>query len=180
MTRKRRSLLHALAFAAALSVPAFAEERPASFGVQGSWSDADFAVSSNNGVGVRLAFSLDKHVRNVEIVGSFDYFFPQPDHTYDDIIMYLGYTELNLNAVYKLRRASSSIRPYLGAGLNLARVRGGVGYDPEELGSFGYDAQIRAGMNVLAGVLFRSRLFVEGRNEFEGGKSFVVTAGIRF
>ena len=180
MTKNRRRRRHALAFAAALSVPAFADEKTVSVGVQGSWSDADFAVSSNNGVGVRLVFSLDKRVKNVELVGSFDYFFPQPDHTYDDIVVYLQYMELNLNAVYKLRRASSSIRPYLGAGLDLVRVKGGVGYDPEELGSFGYDAQTRAGLNVLAGVLFKNRLFVETRNEFEGGKAFVVTAGIRF
>ena len=153
-----------------------ADEKPAFFGVQGSWNqDADF------GVGARIGVSLDKFVENVEVVGSFDYFFPQEDDELAGLDVDLEYMEFNVNALYKIELSGSSAKPYLGGGLNIARVKGGVGMDLGEYGTFDFSATDTAtGVNVVAGVLIKDRFFVEARNSFGGGETFVVTAGVRF
>lgn len=177
MNKIFRLTLAALAMTVLFSRSASAaDDKPVYFGLQGSWSeDADF------GLGARVGVSLEEHVKNVELVGSFDYFFPQAGDGLAGVDVDLEYMEFNVNAIYKFSLKSSSARPYLGGGLNLARAKGGVGIDLGDYGTIDVEASdTAAGVNVVAGVLFNERFFVEARNSFGGGETFVVSAGIRF
>ena len=139
-------------------------QRP-SFGPELNWSsDADF------GIGARGVFGLQSLVPKVPLDGivSFDYFFPGNS---------VHYWEINGNVAYRFTvPRSSSLGPYAGGGLNIAH--GSVS------GVSGSGAT-KAGLNLLGGTTFkmkRSNLtpFVEGRGEVGGGKTFILTGGVRF
>ncbi len=71
----------------------------------------------------------------------------------------------------------SSLGPYAGGGLNIAHISSTVS---------GVSASTtKAGLNLLGGTTFKltgSNLtpFAEARGEIGGGKTFILTAGIRF
>ena len=99
---------------------------------------------------------------------SFDYFFPGNN---------VHYWEINGNLAYRFTvPRSSSLRPYAGGGLNVVHAsNSGVS------GS----GITRAGLNLLGGTTFRlkgSHLtpFAEARGELGGGKTFILTGGVRF
>ena len=100
---------------------------------------------------------------------SFDYFFPGNS---------VKYWEINGNVAYRFRvPARSSLRPYAGGGLNIAHASVSVA---------GVSASdTKAGLNVLGGTTFKvkgSNLipFAEARGELGGGKTFILTGGVRF
>ena len=180
----RKLLGSALLVAAVALIPAAstaqrrAAARPAagptqhpSFGVELDWSsDVDF------GIGGRGVFPLQSLFPRTPLDGivSFDYFFPsKPAGTTS-----LTYWEINGNVAYRFRApASSSLRPYAGGGLNIAHASATAGTVSA--------SDTKAGLNLLGGTTFKlkgSNLtpFAEARGEVGGGKTFILTGGVRF
>src|SRR2546429_9139196 len=144
-------------------------DRP-SFGLQLNWSsDVDF------GIGGRGVFPLQSLFPKTPLDGivSFDYFFPSAPSGVS-----LHYWEINGNVAYRFRvPARSSLGPYAGSGLNIAHASGSAGGVST--------SATKAGLNLLGGTTFKlkgSKLtpFVEGRGEVGGGKTFILTGGVRF
>ncbi len=145
--------------------PAPSSSQRTSFGLQLDWGN-----DPNFGIGGRGVFSLQPLFPKTPLDGivSFDYFFPGNS---------VHYWEINGNVAYRFTvPRSSSLGPYAGGGLNIAH--GSVS------GVSGSGAT-KAGLNLLGGTTFkmkRSNLtpFVEGRGEVGGGKTFILTGGVRF
>src|SRR3989454_10922272 len=175
----RKWIGSALLVAAVVFVPAqlVAQRRPAarpaprsadrpSFGLQLDWGN-----DPNFGIGGRGVFPLQSLFPKTPLDGivSFDYFFPGNN---------VKYWEINGNVAYRFRvPARSSLGPYAGGGLNIAHASVTIA------GVSGSDT--KAGLNLLGGTTFkvkRSTLipFVEGRGELGGGKTFILTGGVRF
>jgi len=141
-----------------------------SFGLEFDWSnDVDF------GIGGRGVFPLESLFPKTPLDGivSFDYFFPSvPAGTSGH------YWEINGDVAYRFTMPrSSSLHPYAGGGLNIAHASATAGTTSV--------SATKAGLNLLAGSTFRIRgshllPFAEARGELGGGKTFVLTAGIRF
>lgn len=131
-------------------------------GGQLNWADdADF------GVGGRVMVGLPTYP-GLELLGSFDLFFPDGD---------VDYWEINGNAVYNFPIPEGlSVRPYTGGGLNIAHIdAGGRG--------FGRGEDTDLGLNLLGGVKFpldNFTPFAEARVELGGGEQFVLTGGFLF
>lgn len=175
----RKLLGSALLLAALVLAPAAAaaqrraaapsSTRHPSFGVELDWSnDFDF------GIGGRGVFPLDALIPGTPLDGivSFDYFFPShPAGTS------ATYWEINGNIAYRFRIPGSSLGPYAGGGLNIAHLSATVA---------GVSASdTKAGLNLLGGTTFRIRgshltPFAEARGELGGGKTFILTGGVRF
>src|SRR5213080_1389805 len=140
-------------------------DRP-SFGLQLDWGN-----DPNFGIGGRGVFPLGSLLPGTPLDGivSFDYFFPGNN---------VKYWEINGNVAYRFRvPARSSLGPYAGGGLKIAHASVTIA------GVSGSDT--KAGLNLLGGTTFkvkRSTLipFVEGRGELGGGKTFILTGGVRF
>src|SRR5690349_10178499 len=144
-------------------------DRP-SFGVELNWSsDYDF------GIGGRGVFPLGSLFPKTPLDGivSFDYFFPSAPSGVSAHVW-----EINGNVAYRFTvPARSSFRPYAGGGLNIAHASassGGVSV-----------SDTKAGLNLLGGTTFKLKgsslvPFAEARGEVGGGKTFVITAGVRF
>src|SRR6266550_1835959 len=137
-----------------------------SFGLQLDWGN-----DPNFGIGGRGVFPLGSLLPGTPLDGivSFDYFFPGNG---------VKYWEINGNVAYRFRvPARSSLRPYAGGGLNIAHASVSVA---------GVSASdTKAGLNVLGGTTFKvkgSNLipFAEARGELGGGKTFILTGGVRF
>jgi hypothetical protein len=145
--------------------PAAAPSQRPSFGVQLDWSsDYDF------GIGGRGVFPLRMFPKTpLDGIVSFDYFFPSAPAGVS-----AHYWEINGNVAYRFRvPARSTLRPYAGGGLNIAHASvSGLGSDT------------KAGLNLLGGTTFKVKgsitPFAEARGEIGGGKTFVLTGGIRF
>src|SRR6266699_2333563 len=136
-------------------------DRP-SFGLQLNWSsDVDF------GIGGRGVFPLQSLFPKTPLDGivSFDYFFPSVPSGVS-----AHYWEINGNVAYRFTvPARSSFRPYAAAGPS-----GGTSV-----------SATKAGLNLLGGTTFKlkgSKLtpFAEARGEVGGGKTFIITGGVRF
>jgi hypothetical protein len=128
----------------------------ATFGVQGNWgSEADF------GVGGRVLANIPNV--NLEFVGSVDVFFPDGP---------LDWLDFNANLFYHFHLPDSpSVLPYLGGGLNAARL------------SVNNNDQTEIGLNIGGGVRFpggRVTPFIEARGVISDADQFVVTGGILF
>jgi hypothetical protein len=167
---------------AALPVAAYAQRRAAarpassgaakpSFGLELNWSsDVDL------GIGGRGVFPLQSLFPRTPLDGivSFDYFFPSKGAG----VTSLTYWEINGNVAYRFTVPSrSSFRPYAGGGLNIAHFSSTAGTVSA--------SDTKAGLNLLGGTTFNlkgSKLtpFAEARGEVGGGKTFILTGGIRF
>jgi opacity protein-like surface antigen len=102
---------------------------------------------------------------------SFDYFFPSaPAGTS------AHYWEINGDVAYRFRVPRSSLAPYAGGGLNIAHASATAGAVSA--------STTKAGLNLLAGTTFKVKAsvtpFAEARVELGGGKTFILTGGIRF
>jgi len=179
----RKWIGSALLLAAVAFIPAqlAAQRRPAarpaprsaqrpSFGLQLDWgNDPDF------GIGGRGVFPLGSLFPGTPLDGivSFDYFFPGNN---------VKYWEINGNVAYRFRvPARSSLRPYAGGGLNIAHFSGTATVGTTTVSV----SDTKAGLNLLGGTTFRlkgSKLvpFAEARGELGGGKTFILTGGVRF
>jgi hypothetical protein len=149
--------------------PAAAPARRTQFAAELDWSsDYDF------GIGARVVFGLQSLFPKTPLDGivSFDYFFPSAPAGVS-----AHYWEINGNVAYRFRvPRSSSLGPYAGGGLNIAHASASSG------GVSGSDT--KAGLNLLGGTTFKVKgtitPFVEARGEIGGGKTFVITGGVRF
>lgn len=138
------------------------------FGLQASWGDdVDF------GLGGRAAFDLVP-ASSLELIGSFDYFFPDEPAGMD-----IDYWELNGNLAYAFNVAGApGFAPYVGAGLNVAHGSASFEADPDLSSS-----DTEAGLNLLGGARFgRSSVkpYAELRFELGGGEQVVLTGGLLF
>src|SRR3989449_3185348 len=148
-------------------------QRP-SFGPELNWSsDVDF------GIGARGVFPLHSLFPKTPLDGivSFDYFFPShPSGTS------YHYWEINGNVAYRFTvPARSSFRPYAGGGLNIIHASSTVTIAGQTVSG----SDTNAGPNPLGGTTFKlkgSKLtpFVDARGEIGGGKTFILTGGVRF
>ena len=149
--------------------PAAAKQRP-QFAVELDWSsDVDF------GIGARGVFGLQSLFPKVPLDGivSFDYFFPSVPSGVS-----AHYWEINGNVAYRFRVPTrSALRPYGGGGLNIAHASAGPSGGTSV-------SETKAGLNVLGGTTFKVKgtitPFVEARGEIGGGKTFILTGGVRF
>ncbi|GBC84353.1 hypothetical protein HRbin11_00778 [bacterium HR11] len=119
------------------------------------------------GLGVRAFWNLRRLARNLELLTTFDYFFPGGG---------LSYFEINGNLVYNFHLRQTSLTPYAGLGLNIAHA--------SVEGFFGFEASdTDIGVNFLGGVkypLSRLLIFGELRVEAGGGEQFVVAGGVLY
>jgi len=141
-----------------------------SFGLQLDWGN-----DPNFGIGGRGVFPLGSLLPGTPLDGivSFDYFFPGNS---------VKYWEINGNVAYRFRvPARTSLRPYAGGGLNIAHFSATATVGTTTVSA----SDTKAGLNVLGGTTFRvkgSNLipFAEARGELGGGKTFILTGGVRF
>lgn len=127
----------------------------AAFGGQGSWgSEADF------GVGARALVNIPNV--NLEFVGSAEVFFPDGD---------VDWFDFNANVFYHFHLPDApSLMPYLGGGLNVARISNAA-------------STTEAGLNLGGGIRFPGATvtpFIEGRGVISDLDQFVVTVGLLF
>ncbi len=138
-------------------------EGQAAFGAQINWgSDTDI------GVGGRILGNIEDI--NLEAVGSFDIYFPDDEGQAD-----LDYWEINGNLFYHIHlRNTTSVLPYLGGGLNIARIESGA------------DDRTEVGLNLGGGIRFPTGSnitpFVEAKGVISDGpaEQFVATFGVLF
>src|SRR6266581_9777410 len=150
--------------------PAATRAQRSQFAAELNWSsDVDL------GIGGRGVFGLQSLFPKVPLDGivSFDYFFPSAPSGVS-----AHYWEINGNVAYRFRvPARSSLAPYGGGGLNIAHASASAG--PISTSA------TKAGLNLLGGTTFKlkgSHLtpFAEARGEIGGGKTFILTGGVRF
>src|SRR5205809_322591 len=142
-----------------------------SFGVQLDWGN-----DPNFGIGGRGVFPLQSLFPKTPLDGivSFDYFFPSVPSGVS-----AHYWEINGNVAYRFTvPARSSFRPYAGGGLNIAHAYCRPSRGP-------CVSETRAVLILLCGITFKlkgSKLvtFAEARGEVGGGKTFIITGGVRF
>lgn len=163
MTRTKTVLLVlAVTFASALATAESAEAQ-VHLGPQISIAD-----DADVGLGGRLVAGVEDYA-GLEVIGSFDIFFPEGDY---------DYWEINGNAVYNFEIVGApSLRPYAGGGLNVAHI----GADDDAGGDVDGDTEL--GLNLLAGTKFPLEgitPFVEVRGEVSGGEQLVITGGLLF
>jgi hypothetical protein len=124
------------------------------FGLQGNYgSEADL------GIGARALLNIPDV--NLEAVGSFDVFFPDGD---------VDWFDFNANLFYHFHLPDHPILPYLGGGLNVARLSNDASHT-------------EAGLNLGGGVRFpRPGLtpFLEVRTVISDLDQVVITGGILF
>lgn len=136
----------------------------------------DWGTDTDLGIGARLEYDLagglggGNLLSRAYLIGSFDYFFPNCDGDGVDC----GYFEFNGNVATPLDVAST-LKPYVGAGLNMARA------SAKAAGVSTSDTQV--GLNLLGGLKFAIgslSSFAEARLELSGGEQFVITWGLLF
>jgi len=164
----RRVKLLGLAMGLLLAAPhGRLEAQKIGFGPQLSWAnDADI------GIGVRVVVPVTTKTP-LEVMGSFDYFFPSAPPT-----VTVRYWELNGNLVYLPPVKNTPVVPYLGGGLNIAHGSGGIV-------GIGSASNTKAGLNLAGGAKFKPKRtpilpFLEARVEISGGEQFVLTGGVQF
>jgi opacity protein-like surface antigen len=153
--------------AAARAAPA--STRHTQFAAELNWS-SDY----NFGIGGRGVFPLASLFPRTPLDGivSFDYFFPSAPAGAS-----AHYWEINGDVAYRFTvPRSSSLAPYGGGGLDIAHKSTsatGVSY-----------SVTKVGLNLLGGTTFKVKAsvtpFAEARVEIGGGKTFVLTGGVRF
>lgn len=160
-----KKLLIAVCTVLAVGVMAIPAEAQVQFGPQLSYAD-DFDF----GIGARAQFDLGSAVDEGGTFGdlrgvvSFDYFFP------DCELGDCSYIEINGNALYPFD-VEGEVEPYVGAGVNIARV------SVEDV------SDTEVGLNALGGINFGLGPFMafsEARIELSGGEQFVLTFGALF
>jgi hypothetical protein len=143
--------------------------RHTQFAAELNWSsDFDF------GIGARAIFPLESMFPRTPLDGivSFDYFFPSAPAGAS-----AHYWEINGDVAYRFTvPRSSSLAPYAGGGLNIIHASASAGTVSSSV--------TKVGLNLLGGTTFKVRAsvtpFLEARGEIGGGKTFVLTGGVRF
>ncbi len=143
-------------------------ERP-SFGVE-----LDVGTDTDFGLGARAVFGLKSLFPKTPLDGQvgFIYFFPSAPTGVD-----AKYWEINGNVAYRIpTRVRSSLKPYVGGGLNIAHA------SATAAGTTASDT--KAGLNLLGGTTFKVKgqvvPFLEARGTIGGGKQVIFAGGVRF
>jgi len=141
-----------------------ADAQAQAFGVQGSWGDdTDFGIGARLELGLPNLFTTQGPFSRTYLIGSFDWFFPDFCDDIDDC----SYWEINANLAIPI--TAQSIDPYVGTGLNIARV---AAFD---------ESETEVGLNLLGGIRFNLGslgAFTEGRFVLSGAEQFVLTFGV--
>lgn len=157
-----RKTLTALMTVGLLAVAAQGLDAQVRFGGQ-----LNIADETDVGLGPRIALDLGDTGTPLQVVGTWDIYFPDEDA--------LDYWELNGNLVYRFElEETDAVVPYGGGGLNVAR------FDVETPGGDEV-GDTEVGVNFLGGVEFplvSLSPFVEFRVTAEGGEQFYVTGGV--
>jgi hypothetical protein len=154
----RKTLILPVAIALFTLTPSESRAQRVQFGPQVSWAD-----DADVGLGARVVAGLPSSLMlpRLEVIGSFDFFFPGND---------VNYYEVNGNVAYRVPGVTG-IAPYVGGGLNIAHASNGA-------------SDTELGLNLLGGLRFgigpRLNAFTEARIELNGGEQFAVTFGILF
>lgn len=139
------------------------------FGAHVNWAN-DFEL----GVGARYehsltnTFSQNPPMSNAFFIGQFDYYLDPCDP--GDCTIF----ELNPGIAVPLN--ATNLRPYLGAGLNIARIS-------VDMGSFGTASNTEVGLNLLGGLKFGlggMQAYSEARLSLGGGEQFALSFGLLF
>jgi len=137
-----------------------------------AWHD-DFDL----GIGARGVFPVDAISERVSGSGEFLFFFPDDGGGSVD----LTYWEINGNLMYDFPMPSSSLNPYAGAGLNVARVSISLDLPDNPFISDDSVGETEIGLNVFGGASLENNSsftpFAEGRIELGGGEGFVLSLG---
>lgn len=158
-----------LALGFAVFAPSAAQAQGVRFGVEAAWAnDFDF------GVGAFGKFALAE-LSEKAITGrvSFDYYFPGKAFGVSQ-----KYWELNGDALLDIVNKSSSIKPYVGAGILYSHYSVDVG-----CGSYCSGSSNDVGANLIGGINFgKTKLmpFLEAKYELRTGGEFVLKGGIHF
>lgn len=134
-------------------------------GAQVGWGD-EFGLS----FGGRITGRSPLVDEAIEFVGAFDLFFPDAGSADDR-----SYWEVNLNFLYNISVKHDIFLPYVGAGMNIARLsetRIGITASTTDVG-----ANLIGGLKLVAGA---ASPYGELRYELGGGEQFVLSAGILF
>lgn len=127
-------------------------------------AEAMVGTDTEFGLGGRLHVDLEPGVPNLEVMGSFDYFFPDGP---------TDYWEINGNVWYRIPvRGSSTAVPYAGGGLNIGHLDREATEDDTDVG-----------INLGGGVrfLFENTIpFLEARVTIGGVEQFVIGGGVLF
>jgi hypothetical protein len=147
------------------------------------------------GVGADIRWPFLPADRRLALTASFDWFFPDDDtdEIIDDVREFLDligvplppipfeidvtYWEANLNLTYDFG-TTGAVTPYAGVGVNYAHSELNLGGILDFVPIDSTDDEF--GANVLAGMRFGGRFYVEAKREVGGGELFVLTAGVRF
>jgi hypothetical protein len=152
-----------------LAVPTAVQGQVA-FGPQISWGD-----DADLGVGARVVFGLPQLYAGLEGIISADYFFPDCGGGFGGDDFDCTWIEINANGVIPVPLGEGSFNPYVGGGLNIARVS--VSFMGQS------DSNTELGLNVLGGLKFPMGSFtpfVEAKFTLSGGEQFVLSGGLLF
>lgn len=164
--QKIRNLLVAVALVVVGASAAEAQR----FGAHAIWAD-DFEL----GVGARMEMDMSGKLSKQPplsrafFIGQFD-FFLDPCEAAD-----CTYFEINPGIAVPLN--ATTLKPYLGAGLNIARISQDFG------GTLGSQSDTELGVNLLGGLklnLSGMDAFTEARLALGGGEQFSISFGILF
>ncbi len=129
------------------------------------------AEDTDFGIGARTTIGLSVPSFPLEVIASFDYFFPEDRPAGNDIT----YWELNGSVAHGFPVSSRVVKPYVGAGLSLAHTSNSF---------VGMASNNDLALNILGGAKFTMgnlNPFGELRIELGGGpNSFVLTGGFMF
>ncbi len=174
------TMLAALPVAASAQRRAAARSAPSAAGKPSFGVELDWSSDEDLGIGGRGVFPLESLFPKTPLDGivSFNYFFPsKPANTSS-----ITYWEINGDVAYRFTvPRSSSLRPYAGGGLNIAHFSATATVGGTSVSS----SDTKVGLNLLGGTTFRLRgstltPFAEARGAIGGGKTFILTGGIRF
>ena len=140
------------------------------FGPELSWGSNSIGV----GIGARLELGLAKMIpgaKNLDAVGTFDYFFPSSGYGVSP-----SYWELGLGGQYHFTIPGAKVLPYAGAGLAIAHSSVTV------LGISGSATNV--GLNLFGGTAFQPlgkvTPFVQLRLELQSSSAFFIQGGVLF
>ncbi len=157
----RRTLLAALVF---ILSPGVLQAQVNVGGQLSLAEDTDF------GIGARTTVGLSVPSFPLEVIGSFDYFFPGDRPAGNNIT----YWELNGSVAHEFPVSSPVVKPYVGAGLSLAHTSNSF---------VGMDSNTDVALNILGGAKFavgNVNPFGELRIQLGGAEQFVLTGGVMF
>jgi len=140
------------------------------FGALAIWADdVELGVGARMEMDMSGKLSKQPPLSRAFFIGQFD-FFLDPCEPAD-----CTYFEINPSIAVPLN--ATTLKPYLGAGLNIARMSVDLG------GTFGTQSDTEVGLNVLGGLklnLSGMDAFTEARIALGGGEQFSLSFGILF